>query len=271
MQQFGEAQRVEKALDAERALAADVRRKFEASRQANRLINMERMFSMWREDSAIMASVPKYGVDTWHGRGVRAKYRPVIQAFRLWRGVRDPEDERKAALLQRFVRTWMNGALSATFDAWTELVRMAKVERVAARDAAAAMRDTPMGRLRHLCLTTSGQCLDALSYCVDAMTGIFQEPESALGTHEASDDGGGGPCARLCDCSAGASGWRAELRLAIQSAMWSNVMMGAVLANLLLMCMPYYGMSEQYAMSLELASDGLTWLFILEMALKLIG
>jgi hypothetical protein len=37
------------------------------------------------------------------------------------------------------------------------------------------------------------------------------------------------------------------------------------------MCLPYYGMSDDYAERIESAASVITWLFIVEMGLKLLG
>ena len=51
----------------------------------------------------------------------------------------------------------------------------------------------------------------------------------------------------------------------------SNVSTALVLINMVVMCLPYHGMSEAYAASLELATTGITYAFILEMLLKMAG
>ena len=45
----------------------------------------------------------------------------------------------------------------------------------------------------------------------------------------------------------------------------------AVLLNLVLMCMPYYGMTDEYAEGLEYWATVISYLFIIEMILKLLG
>ena len=44
-----------------------------------------------------------------------------------------------------------------------------------------------------------------------------------------------------------------------------------VLVNMILMCMPYYGMSDSYEARLEGCASVITWLFICEMSVKLLG
>ena len=52
---------------------------------------------------------------------------------------------------------------------------------------------------------------------------------------------------------------------------FSNLATGMVLVNMTLMCMPYEGMSDEYAIKLEDASTAITIAFMVEMALKLCG
>ncbi|KOO27419.1 voltage-gated ion channel superfamily, partial [Chrysochromulina tobinii] len=47
--------------------------------------------------------------------------------------------------------------------------------------------------------------------------------------------------------------------------------MGLVVFNMVLMCMPYEGMSDAYAAQLESFAEWITWIFIVEMGLKLFG
>ena len=51
----------------------------------------------------------------------------------------------------------------------------------------------------------------------------------------------------------------------------SNASTGLVLLNLLLMCLPYEGMSDGYAEGLERGATAISLAFIAEMALKLLG
>jgi hypothetical protein len=51
----------------------------------------------------------------------------------------------------------------------------------------------------------------------------------------------------------------------------SNVSTALVFVNMALMCLPYYGMSDAYALRLEVAASVIAWLFILEMGIKLLG
>ena len=55
------------------------------------------------------------------------------------------------------------------------------------------------------------------------------------------------------------------------SSQLSAVATSLVLINMVIMCMPYQGMTAAYADGLERWATGITWLFILEMAIKLFG
>ena len=50
-----------------------------------------------------------------------------------------------------------------------------------------------------------------------------------------------------------------------------NAATALVLANMVLMCMPYYRMSASYEARLERGASVITWLFIFEMGIKLLG
>ena len=62
--------------------------------------------------------------------------------------------------------------------------------------------------------------------------------------------------------------WLAALA---ESSALSAFTTGLVLLNMVLMCLPYVGMSEEYAAQLEQAASTITWIFIVEMAIKLFG
>ena len=58
----------------------------------------------------------------------------------------------------------------------------------------------------------------------------------------------------------------------VVSADWFRSLSTAlVLINMALMCMPYEGQSEERAAWLELGASVITWIFIVEMGLKLVG
>ena len=76
---------------------------------------------------------------------------------------------------------------------------------------------------------------------------------------------------RRCDCSPAAGSMREALRSAMLSNTSSRCSTVLILANTLLMCMPYAGMSAAYAERLEALGDRVTDAFILEFCLKLVS
>ena len=62
---------------------------------------------------------------------------------------------------------------------------------------------------------------------------------------------------------------RMELKELVLAPWFGHATTALVVVNLVLMCMPYYGMSDAYADRLEAAAALITWIFIGEMALKL--
>ena len=74
-----------------------------------------------------------------------------------------------------------------------------------------------------------------------------------------------------CDCTPAEGTWRASLGVTVNETWFGNVSTGLVLFNMMLMCMPYYGMSEEHGASLENAATVVSVLFMIEMALKLTG
>ena len=57
----------------------------------------------------------------------------------------------------------------------------------------------------------------------------------------------------------------------MNSSLVGNLSTGLVLYNVMLMCMPYRGMTEEYEADLEGKATLVSWAFIIEMALKLVG
>ena len=56
------------------------------------------------------------------------------------------------------------------------------------------------------------------------------------------------------------------------NASWfGNASTALVLINMGLMCMPYEGMSDDYSAGIESAASVISWIFIVEMALKLLA
>ena len=82
----------------------------------------------------------------------------------------------------------------------------------------------------------------------------------------------GGDC---CDCSPasdeGCCGWRYTLRQAMLSSTLGNISTFFVVFNLFLMCLPYAGQSKAYENDVEMASTVVTWIFVIEMFLKLLS
>ena len=88
---------------------------------------------------------------------------------------------------------------------------------------------------------------------------------------ERSDGHKPGGCAWLCDCTPIGDGWRSSVRAVMLSDRVSGISTGFVVFNLFVMCLPYAGQSQMYAMAVDLIGKCVTWIFILEMALKLVG
>ena len=88
------------------------------------------------------------------------------------------------------------------------------------------------------------------------------EPETTAAAFSPSAEGASAGC-----CDAVALG----LRAAAESSWLSNGSTVLVLLNMVFMTLPYYGMPEWYASALEQGIACVTWLFTLEMALKLLG
>ena len=65
--------------------------------------------------------------------------------------------------------------------------------------------------------------------------------------------------------------WRKQLARLITSDIVGNVSTALVIINLVIMCMGYAGMNEEYAAQLERASTTITLIFMAEMAAKLVG
>ena len=73
-----------------------------------------------------------------------------------------------------------------------------------------------------------------------------------------------------CDCTP-SGGCRAWLRDVVLADWFGNISTGFVVFNLVIMCMPYYRQPAEYAALVEGLSSFVTWVFIVEMQLKLIG
>ena len=96
------------------------------------------------------------------------------------------------------------------------------------------------------------------------------------GTPKAAGNGGGKAAAAAagggcCDCEARKSGWRRNLKDCMNSACMGNLSTGFVVFNLIVMCMPYAGQPAEWEQFVESLAEFVTWVFIVEMYLKLIG
>ena len=74
----------------------------------------------------------------------------------------------------------------------------------------------------------------------------------------------------MCDCAPG-GGWRLGLGEIMTGEIVNNISTGFVVFNLVIMCMPYYHQPQDYADFVEGLGTFVTWVFIVEMFLKLIG
>ena len=108
---------------------------------------------------------------------------------------------------------------------------------------------------------------------------LSPDPEAATATllpaapqqlSDSSDDEvDSGP--NSCDCAPEPGSRRHALGEIMNGSLSSNISTGLVLLNLVLMCMPYATMSVEYEEQLEFGATIISWLFIIEMALKLVG
>ena len=74
-----------------------------------------------------------------------------------------------------------------------------------------------------------------------------------------------------CDCAPPETGCRAAFAAFAVGGLLGNVSLGLVLVNMVIMCMPYWGMSAEYEAGLESAATAISWAFIVEMAIKVFG
>eukprot|EP00966_Prymnesium_polylepis_P328453 7384251-Prymnesium_polylepis.1 len=65
--------------------------------------------------------------------------------------------------------------------------------------------------------------------------------------------------------------WRSTLYRFVDNSRFNHASTVLVLGNVVLMCMPYAGMSTGYALAVEVASDSVTCLFAVEMAMKVLA
>ena len=57
----------------------------------------------------------------------------------------------------------------------------------------------------------------------------------------------------------------------VESKWFTNISLGAVIFNVFVMCLPYHGQPDEYSEFQERLAIALTWVFIIEMLLKLLG
>eukprot|EP00966_Prymnesium_polylepis_P129823 3002238-Prymnesium_polylepis.1 len=74
-----------------------------------------------------------------------------------------------------------------------------------------------------------------------------------------------------CSCDPAPGGCRAWLKDIVLAPWFGNISTAFVLFNVAVMCMPFAGMSEDYAAFVELLGSIISWVFIVEMVLKLIA
>ena len=74
----------------------------------------------------------------------------------------------------------------------------------------------------------------------------------------------------MCDCAPG-GGWRLGLGEIMTGEIVNNISTGFVVFNLVIMCMPYYHQPQEYADFVEGLGTFVTWVFIVEMFLKLVA
>ena len=75
-----------------------------------------------------------------------------------------------------------------------------------------------------------------------------------------------------CDCEARKEGtWRYNLKRVMLSACLGHISTGFVVFNLMIMCMPYAGQPPEWELLTESLGEFVTYVFIVEMVLKLLG
>lgn len=74
-----------------------------------------------------------------------------------------------------------------------------------------------------------------------------------------------------CDCAPAAGSWRAALVTIVSAQCFGQITTALVVVNMIIMAMPYYGMSDEYAARLENYATIISWCFIVEMGLKILG
>ena len=97
------------------------------------------------------------------------------------------------------------------------------------------------------------------------------DPKNGDASASLLEGGGGGSSGGCCDCAPGAAGWRRALADIVTSDWFGNGSTALVILNMMVMCCPYAGQTEAWAAQVEGAATVITVLFMIEMALKLVG
>ena len=119
----------------------------------------------------------------------------------------------------------------------------------------------------------------AASTAADVEGGLHGLPGAETGVDTdallspAGGSSSGAPSAHrgACDCAPPPRSCRLLLAQIVSSGWWGNLSTLAVLLNMALMCMPYESMSDAYEAQLEQGQVVISWIFIGEMGLKLLG
>lgn len=294
-QEFVEAQAIEKALEEQKERVAVARRRVELSVAHARKRDFCSAFYFWHEHAALEKAIERLG-----------KGKPLAKAFLLWRGERDPGKAHTAALLLLVASRWKLPLLSSCYSTWVDFLLVRRAEKEVAEAAAAESRER-WKWVRDTCTAALRLCISpCLCRCMSYHRPGGDETEVALmatsarrSDDAAPDESAEEPAERVASGRGGsvhnshgqhnrqsfpehenavwwnlppaAGSWRAALGTAVTSQASNAISTVLVLLNVVLMCMPYSGMSAAYAHRLEMASSTLTWLFVVEMGLKLVG
>ena len=77
------------------------------------------------------------------------------------------------------------------------------------------------------------------------------EPKNGDASASLLEGGGGGSSGGCCDCAPGAAGWRRALANIVTSDWFGNGSTALVILNLMVMCCPYAGQTEEWAAQVE--------------------
>ena len=88
---------------------------------------------------------------------------------------------------------------------------------------------------------------------------LKEERKSFKGSSSAHADGDNAPLLKgspsRCECAPSIGSWRSDLDSVVNSTWFNHGSTGLVLINLVLMCMPYHGMSEEHAQMLAVSGQ----------------